>query len=54
MDAYILTTIPRRSRAIKKLGNSGGLLTQKALLVDVPFRVDGRQAGSNRAFGFPG
>ena len=36
MDALILAAIPRRSRIIRSLGNSGGLLTQNALLVDVP------------------
>jgi len=36
MDAHILAAIPRRSRIIRSLGNSGGLLTQNALLVDVP------------------
>lgn len=46
MDAYILTTIPRRSRAIKKLRKFRWSVDAKALLVDVPFRVDGRPRGN--------
>lgn len=46
MDAYILTTIPRRSRAIKKLRKFRWSVDAKALLVDVSFRVDGRPRGN--------